>query len=135
MAIISTKGIYGLIAIVILAKETKDELLSIKQIAQKGNIPQNYLEQILVVMKKNGIITSIRGANGGYKLAKCIKDITVYDVLNSLECCLEYKKQQPSMLDPFWEYTHDNIKKIFSLNIDELIVFLDNNSNNLIYHI
>ena len=70
MAIISTKGIYGLTAIIILAKEKENKLLSIKQIAEKGDIPQNYLEQILVVLKKNGIITSIRGAGGGYVLAK-----------------------------------------------------------------
>ena len=47
MAIISTKGVYGLTAIMILAKQKDQQLLQIKDIASKGDIPQNYLEQII----------------------------------------------------------------------------------------
>ncbi|NOR56939.1 MAG: Rrf2 family transcriptional regulator, partial [Sulfurimonas sp.] len=88
MAIISTKGAYGLTAIVILAKEEDNKLLQIKDIAAKGDIPQNYLEQILVLLKKSGLVESVRGANGGYKLSRDTNNITVYEVLNSLECCM-----------------------------------------------
>merc|ERR1712013_511518 len=90
MAIVSTKGVYGLTAILILAKEKNKDLLQIKEIAAKGEIPQNYLEQILVTLKKSGLVESIRGANGGYKLLKDANDITVFDVLSSLECCLAH---------------------------------------------
>jgi Rrf2 family protein len=137
MAIISTKGAYGLTAIVILAKEDNKQLLQIKDIAAKGDIPQNYLEQILVLLKKSGLVKSVRGANGGYKLSRDTKDISVYEVLNSLECCLAQtdNKSNDNMLQPFWEYTQEKIKDIFLLSIKELEEFLEKDSQNITYHI
>ena len=137
MAIVSTKGVYGLTAILILAKEEGENLLQIKEIAAKGDIPQNYLEQILVILKKSGLVESIRGANGGYRLAKDTNSITVYEVLNTLECCLANTdgKTKNNILQPFWEDTQKKIKKIFLLSISELEEFLEKNSQNLIYHI
>lgn len=137
MAIISTKGAYGLTAMVILAKEDDHKLLQIKDIASKGDIPQNYLEQILVVLKKSGLVESIRGANGGYRLAKDTKNITVYEILNSLECCLAQtdNKSKNNILQPFWEDTQRKIEAVFMLTLSELEEFLDKNTQNIIYHI
>lgn len=137
MAIISTKGVYGLTAILILAREKNNELLQIKDIAAKGDIPQNYLEQILVILKKSGLVESIRGASGGYKLSKSANNISVYEVLNSLECCLSFSDNtsKDSFLDPFWEDTQKQIEKIFLLSISELEEFLEKNSQNITFHI
>ncbi|MFT7004473.1 MAG: Rrf2 family cysteine metabolism transcriptional repressor [Sulfurimonas sp.] len=137
MAIISTKGSYGLTAIVILAKEEDNKLLQIKDIAAKGDIPQNYLEQILVILKKNGLVESVRGANGGYKLSRSADKIMVFEVLNSLECCLAQteNKSNNNMLQPFWEDTQEKVKKIFLITVKELVEFLERGSNNIIYHI
>ena len=138
MAIISTKGAYGLTAIVILAREKDNKkLLRIKGIAEKGDIPQNYLEQILVLLKKSGLVESVRGANGGYRLAKDTNKITVYEVLNSLECCMAQtdNKSKNNMLQPFWEDTQEKIKGIFHLSVKELEEFLEKDSQNIIYHI
>ena len=134
MAIVSTKASYGLSAIVILARE-KDELLQIKQIASKGDIPQNYLEQILVVLKNSGFVTSIRGAHGGYKLVKDIQDITVYEILKTLDCCVTFieSNTQSKLLDPFWEETQMKMKEYFTLTIKELIELLEKKSNKFIY--
>lgn len=125
MAIVSTKGVYGLTAIIILAKEDNQKLLQIKDIAAKGDIPQNYLEQILVILKKSGLVESIRGANGGYKLSKDKSKITVFEVLNSLECCLAYtdNKSKNNLLEPFWEDAQKKIERIFLLTISELEEF------------
>ncbi len=137
MAIISTKGAYGLTAIIILAREEDDKLLQIRNIAAKGDIPQNYLEQILVLLKKSGLVISVRGANGGYKLAKNTSQIMVYEVLNSLECCLAQtnNSSNKNMLEPYWEDTKEKIKKIFMLSIKELDEFLKRDSSNITYHI
>jgi Rrf2 family protein len=137
MAIISTKGEYGLRAILILAKEDTNKLLQIKEIALKGDIPSNYLEQILVTLKRNGFVESIRGANGGYKLAKEKSEIKVYDVLSALDCCVSFadKKIQNSMLEPFWEDIQKKVQEIFNLSIKELEEFLQNSSSSLVYHI
>jgi len=137
MAIVSTKGVYGLTAILILAKEKKRELLQIKEIALKGDIPQNYLEQILVTLKKGGLVESIRGANGGYKLLKDVNKITVFEVLSTLECCLAKadSKTKTDLLQPFWEDAQKKIENIFMLTIKELEEFLNKKTDNLIYYI
>lgn len=136
MAIISTKGSYGLTAVVILA-QGENQLLQIKDIAAKGDIPQNYLEQILVLLKKAGLVESIRGANGGYKLAKDKSLITVYEVLDALECCLSERdgNTKKGLLEPFWSYTQKQIKGIFLLSIKELEEFLEENSKHIMFHI
>jgi len=137
MAVVSTKGSYGLTAMIILAKEKNQKLLQIKDIASKGDIPQNYLEQILVLLKKSALVESIRGANGGYRLSKDANNITVYEILNSLECCMSHtdNKSKNNMLQPFWEDTQKKIMGIFSLTLSELEEFLEKNSQNFTYHI
>jgi len=137
MAIISTKGEYGLTAVLVLAKQKDAELLQTKEIALRGGIPQNYLEQILVVLKKSGLVTSIRGANGGYKLAQDPNTITVFDVLQSLECCFAQTDDntEKNMLQPFWEDTQKKVEKIFQITISELEEFLEKDSSNLVYYI
>jgi len=137
MAIISTKGEYGLTAVLVLSKQKNGELLQIKEIARQGDIPQNYLEQILVVLKRAGIVTSIRGANGGYKLIKDPSALTVYDVLHTLECCFAQtdSNTKKNILQPFWEDTQKKIEKIFQITITELEEILEKDSKNLTYYI
>ena len=135
MSIISTKGAYGLTAMVILFREEKQELLQIKDIAVQGDIPRNYLEQILVMLKKSGLVESVRGANGGYKLSKEPTSITVYEILDALECCLLETDNRNSILQPFWEETQKKMAAVFSLTLNELEDFLQNKNKNIIYHI
>lgn len=137
MAIVSTKGLYGLTAILILAKEQQGNLLQIKEIASKGNIPPNYLEQILVMLKKNNLVESIRGANGGYRLLKNKKEITVYQVLSALDCCVSLtdSKTTNELLAPFWEHIQKKMQDMFSLSLDELEKFLDEHSKEYMYFI
>ncbi len=137
MAIVSTKGVYGLTAILILAKEKNKHLLQIKEIATRGDIPQNYLEQILVILKKAGLVESIRGANGGYKLLKDVNEITVFEVLSTLECCFANTdiKTKTHLLQPLWDDMEKKIEKIFMLSISELEEFLDKESSHIIYYI
>ncbi|MBL0707852.1 MAG: Rrf2 family transcriptional regulator [Sulfurimonas sp.] len=137
MAIVSSKGIYGLTAMLILAKENEQKLLQIKEIASKGDIPQNYLEQILVTLKKSGIVESIRGASGGYKLSKSANNITVLEILNSLESSFAKIdiKTKNTLLQVFWDDSQKKIEEIFLLTLDELDEFLQKSSENFTYHI
>ena len=59
--------------------------ISLKKIAQKQELSDNYLEQLFSVLKKDGLLNSVRGSQGGYMLSKHPKDITVGDILRSLE--------------------------------------------------
>ncbi|MGN1167687.1 MAG: RrF2 family transcriptional regulator [Lachnospiraceae bacterium] len=86
---LSTKGRYGLRAIIDLARYSESDPVSISSIAARQNISERYLEQLVAMLKKAGLVKSIRGASGGYVLAKDMKDISVGDVLRALEGSLE----------------------------------------------
>lgn len=86
---ISTKGRYGLRAFIDLAEYGEIEPVSIGSISERQDISERYLEQLMAKLKKAGIVKSIRGAGGGYVLAKEASDISVGDVLRALEGSLE----------------------------------------------
>lgn len=82
---LSTKGRYGLRAMIDLADYSEAAPQSITNIAMRQSISDSYLEQLMAKLKKAGLITSIRGAQGGYVLAKNSEDISVGDILRALE--------------------------------------------------
>ena len=82
---ISAKGIYGVSAVLELALRQNGGAMQIREIAEAQKIPQHYLEQILVVLKRGGIVRSYRGAQGGYALAGDPAGIRLLDVITLLE--------------------------------------------------
>ena len=86
---LSTKGRYGLRAIIDLARYSEKEPVSISSIAARQDISERYLEQLVGMLRKAGLVKSIRGASGGYVLAKDMSEISVGDVLRALEGDLE----------------------------------------------
>lgn len=83
---ISTKGTYALEIIVDLAMHSSEEHLErLKNIAARRGLSEKYLERIVKAMKNENLILSTRGAMGGYRLARRPEDITVLDVLRSVE--------------------------------------------------
>ena len=85
MPLISTKGVYGLTAMYELSKHQADTPMQIKDISANANIPQNYLEQLLSKLRRAELVKSIRGARGGYVLARSAKEIKIVDILIALE--------------------------------------------------
>lgn len=83
--ILSTKGRYGLKAAFELALNDGQGPISLKSISSKYNISENYLEQLLAKLRKQGYIKTVRGVNGGYMLAKKPSEITVGMILRALE--------------------------------------------------
>lgn len=82
---LSTKGRYGLRAMIDLADYSEEIPQSIANIAARQSISDSYLEQLMAKLKKAGLIESIRGAQGGYVLAKPSASISVGDILRALE--------------------------------------------------
>ena len=82
---LSTKGRYGLRAMIDLAQHGEHEPVSIASIAARQHISESYLEQLIPKLRKAGMIVSVRGAGGGYMLAKPASEISVGDVLRALE--------------------------------------------------
>jgi len=79
------KGRYGVRAMFELAKHYDEGPVSIKNIAVVQNISEQYLEQIFSKLKSSGLISSVRGAQGGYRLNSAPGDIRVGDILRTLE--------------------------------------------------
>ena len=86
---ISTKGRYGLRALIDIAQYSEIEPVPISSISARQDISERYLEQLMALLKRAGLIKSIRGAGGGYVLAKDVSEISVGDVLRALEGNLE----------------------------------------------
>lgn len=83
---LSSKSEYALLALLELAAEYKEgEPLQIRQIAAKQNIPERYLEQLLANLRRGGLVRSLRGAKGGYVLAREPWKITLLEVVNCIE--------------------------------------------------
>jgi len=82
---ISTKGEYGLLAIVDLALQPEGTAAQATQIAERQGIPKQYLDQLMLILRKAGLIESVRGRQGGYKLARPARTITLLDVIVALE--------------------------------------------------
>lgn len=82
---LSTKGQYALEAMVAMALTASDDLMSIRAISQKTGISEPYLEQIFASLRRDGLIDSVRGTQGGYRLARKPDQITVGEVLRSGE--------------------------------------------------
>jgi Rrf2 family protein len=82
---LSTKGRYGLRAVLDLAMNGETEAVALSGISERQNISISYLEQLIAKLKKAGIVKSIRGAQGGYLLARKPEEISVGDILRTLE--------------------------------------------------
>ena len=92
---ISTKGRYAVRVMLDLALNNNGECIKVKEIAARQGISEKYLEQIIAVLNKAGYVKSVRGAQGGYRIAKDPADYTVGMILRLTEgslapvACLE----------------------------------------------
>ncbi|MBI4587425.1 MAG: Rrf2 family transcriptional regulator [Candidatus Rokubacteria bacterium] len=86
---ISAKGEYAIKAMLDLALHYGKGLIPIQDIAARQGIPQRYLEQVLLLLKRAGFLQSKRGSAGGYQLARAPHEITVGAVLSAMEGTLE----------------------------------------------
>ena len=92
---LSTRGRYGIQTMFNLALNGENGPQSIKAIAEWGSMPEAYLEQLIAGLKRAGLVTSTRGAQGGYVLARPADVITVGDVLRALVSAPHASSGQP----------------------------------------
>ena len=81
----SSKGEYGLRALVDLATHVGETPIRASDVADRQGIPLNYLEQLLGMLKRCGVVTSVRGPRGGFGLARDAADVTVEEILVCME--------------------------------------------------
>lgn len=82
---ISTKGRYALRIMLDLAFHSAGDLVPLKDIARRQDITVKYMEQIISPLSKAGLVISLRGSSGGYRLARAPKDYTCGDILRVVE--------------------------------------------------
>ena len=105
---LSCKSEYALLALLELAlHHDQGEPIQIRQISAQQNIPDRYLEQLLAILRRAGLVRSQRGAKGGYLLVREPKKISLYEVVSCLEG-LESQTQTPdqtiesTVVDELW---------------------------------
>ena len=82
---LSTKGRYAMVALVDLVLTGNDRLVSLVEISERQNISLAYLEQLFLKLRRAGIVESVRGPTGGYKLASNPEKIRVSDILYAVD--------------------------------------------------
>ena len=131
---LSTKGRYGARAMLDLALHcTADgQPVSLNSIAERQSISEQYLEQIFSALRKSGIVESVRGAQGGYRLGRAAEKISVGDILRALEgslnpvdcktenaCCDRYNT---CIMKDVWNKVNDSINKtVDGISLADLI--------------
>lgn len=131
---LSTKGRYGLQAMVDLGVHAKEKHISLKSISERLSVSENYLEQLIALLKKNQLVISMRGAQGGYALARDASEITIGEILRALEgslaptnCTCENTTHQCSKEDKcvtrsVWEKIRDSINRVVdNITLSQLI--------------
>ena len=125
---ISTKGRYGLIALVDICIYSIDEMATVKSISERQNISERYLEQIFSALRKGGIIKSKKGAQGGYFLTRAPKDFTIAEILTVLEGNLfvidaerDDNEIENYLIDNLWNVANEKFKDFFnSMTLEDL---------------
>jgi len=83
--VLSQKARYALHALIVLAEHDGEEPMLIADVADEAGVPRKFLEQILLELRKRGILRSQRGRSGGYLLAKSPKDISFADIIRATD--------------------------------------------------
>jgi Rrf2 family protein len=82
---LSQKARYALHALIVLAEHGEGEPVMIANIAEQARVPRKFLEQILLDLKRRGIVRSLRGRSGGYLIGRAPKDITFAEVIRTID--------------------------------------------------
>ena len=120
---ISTKGRYALRLMLDLAYNHTGSFIPIKNISQRQDISDKYLEQIITQLSRAGLVKSARGAQGGYMLAKEPQEYTVGEILRLLEgnlapvACVDDNKEARTRADEcvtmeVWREIKDAVNKV-----------------------
>lgn len=139
---ISTKGRYGLTIMMELAIKFGDGPISLKSIAEKNNLSEHYLEQLIAPLRNAGFVKSIRGAYGGYVLSKEPAEITTGDVIRVLEgpiSPVDFTEEDDPAKRNLWLRIRDVIANVMdSTTLEDLINYkedqvVDTNESYMFY--
>ncbi|WP_281888948.1 cysteine metabolism transcriptional regulator CymR [Paenibacillus sp. YYML68] len=126
---ISTKGRYGLTIMMELATRFGEGPTSLKSIAEKHQLSEHYLEQLVAPLRNAGLVKSIRGAYGGYILSKAPEEITSGDIIRVLEgpiSPVDFTEEDDPAKRNLWIRIRDGIAQVLdSTTLQDLITYTD----------
>jgi Rrf2 family cysteine metabolism transcriptional repressor len=123
MAALSSKAIYGLAAMHVLSHAPHERLMQVREISAMTQISHGYLEQLLSILRRYKLVVSIRGASGGYKLARSAHEIEVIEIIEALEgpfYKIEGNVGSSLILEYYWKEIEEKMKALFSSKLSEL---------------
>lgn len=82
---LTTKGRYAMIALTDLAHSGPNTLVNLTELSKRQNLSTHYLEQLFVKLRRAGLVKSVRGPGGGYKLAKSPESIRITEILEAVD--------------------------------------------------
>ncbi|QCR22568.1 Rrf2 family transcriptional regulator [Pontibacter sp. SGAir0037] len=145
---LSKKAKYALKALLYLTKQYEKGLVIISDISEKERIPRKFLEAILVDLKTNGILHSVRGKNGGYYLAKQPSEISMGNIIRAIdgplapipcvsqlyyrkcdECIDEARCEIRIVMKKVRDATADILDNTFLTNLEAISELIDDSSN------
>lgn len=144
---ISTKGRYGLRALVDLASNITGTPVALANVAKRQNISLNYLEQVFGSLRRAGIVNSVKGSSGGYLLAKPTNSITVKEIIEALEgefSIVDTKQMesrdsiQDAIQKLVWDEINQRVNKFMNnRTLEQLVAEYENQAaeKNIMYYI
>lgn len=126
---ISTKGRYGLTIMMELAVKYGEGPISLKSIAEKNQLSEHYLEQLVAPLRNAGLVKSIRGAYGGYILAAEPSEITAGQIIRILEgpiSPVDFTEEDDPAKRQLWLRIRDSIAEVLdSTTLENMITYQD----------
>ncbi|MGH9339622.1 MAG: RrF2 family transcriptional regulator [Acidobacteriota bacterium] len=130
---------YAILAVFELALHSREDRIQAREIAERQQIPVRFLEQILIQLKKEGLVKSIRGASGGYVLAKPANRINLKDIVEAMEgeITLVEPRLHPNstVLRVLREIEDEFVEKLESITIQDLVHRKIQEEKVVVYHI
>lgn len=130
----SAKGEYGIRAILDIALHANENPIQVREIAKRQCIPERFLEHVMASLKRSGLVESVRGAQGGYYLNKHASDISLADIVESLEgpivlreCISDDEEQQCNLesgcvVQDVWRDVKSAIQDVLeSITLEDLV--------------
>lgn len=132
---ISTRGRYGLRAMVDLGLNAHEGPMPLRLVAGRQNLSESYLEQVFSSLRKAGLVTAVRGAHGGYEISRPLEEITVAEILEAVEGpispvqCVDKEVAEPDCEQasncptrPFWIALRNHIEQFLqSVTLRDLV--------------
>lgn len=140
---ISTKGRYGLRAVMDLCINSNGDYVSLISIAERQNISKNYLEQVFSALRKTGIVKSVKGSQGGYLLNGKTSEMTIGNILRALEGDLSVVKEEQSnskieycIKMNLWDKIDQKLYQIIdNMTLEDLINEYNKGTDSMMYYI